>query len=65
MSIQMQLRAVTGVFVLLSVALAHFHSPNWVFFTIFIGISLLQSSFTNFCPMEILLKKINQTKAQG
>ena len=46
-----------GTFILLSLLLAHFHSPNWVWFTAFIGANLLQSAFTGFCPLAILLKK--------
>jgi hypothetical protein len=38
--------------------LAHYHSPYWLWFTAFVGLNLLQSSFTNFCPLEILLKKL-------
>ena len=40
---------------LLSVALAWWVSPNWLWFTAFVGANLLQSSFTKFCPLEKIL----------
>ena len=49
------IRRFAGVFILLSVALAHSVSPYWLFFTAFVGLNLLQSSFTNFCPLEKIL----------
>jgi hypothetical protein len=53
----MIIRRFAGVFVLASLALAHFQSPYWLWFTAFVGLNLLQSSFTNFCPLEMILKK--------
>jgi Protein of unknown function (DUF2892) len=52
------IRMFAGSFILLSLLLAHYHSPNWLWFTAFVGFNLLQSSFTNFCPLEIVLKKL-------
>lgn len=57
MSIERALRGIAGTFVLASVALAFLHSRNWLFFTGFVGLNLLQSSFTNWCPMVWLLEK--------
>ena len=48
---------IAGIFILSSVLLSIFHSPNWLFFTAFVGLNLLQSSFTGFCPLAVLLKK--------
>jgi Protein of unknown function (DUF2892) len=59
MSIENMIRAFAGSFVLASLALAHYHSPNWLWFTAFVGANLLQSSFTKFCPLEMILKKIS------
>ncbi|GAB4319186.1 MAG: DUF2892 domain-containing protein [Candidatus Sumerlaeia bacterium] len=56
MTVERSLRGIAGFFVLLSVALAHWHSPWWLLFTAFVGANLLQSSFTNWCPMMTLLK---------
>ena len=62
MSIQHQIRAFAGTFVLASLALAHYHSEYWLFFTAFVGFNLLQSSFTNFCPLEMMLRKLQPAK---
>jgi hypothetical protein len=50
--------AVAGSFILISLLLAHFHSELWLWFTAFVGANLLQSAFTGFCPMAIILKKL-------
>ena len=55
---EMILRRFAGSFILISLLLAHFHSGYWLWFTAFVGFNLLQSSFTNFCPLEMILKKI-------
>lgn len=49
---------VAGLFILASLALAHFHSPYWLWFTAFVGANLFQSSFTGFCPMAMILGKL-------
>jgi hypothetical protein len=46
-----------GSMVLLSLLLAHFVSPYWLWFTAFVGANLLQSSFTGFCPLAVILRK--------
>ena len=58
MYIDRMLRIIAGFFILLSLALAHFHSPNWLWFTAFVGLNLLQSSFTNWCPAVWLFQKL-------
>lgn len=58
MAIDRIVLAVAGSFILTSLLLAHFHSPNWLWFTAFVGANLLQSAFTGFCPMAIILKKL-------
>ena len=50
--------AVAGSFILISLLLAHYHSENWLWFTAFVGANLLQSAFTGFCPMAMILKKL-------
>ncbi len=57
MKMQMIIRRFAGLFILVSLALAHYHSQYWLWLTAFVGFNLLQSSFTNFCPLEIILKK--------
>jgi hypothetical protein len=48
-------RAVAGAFVLTSIALAYFVNINWIWLGVFVGVNLLQSSFTKFCPLEMIL----------
>ncbi len=57
MTVERALRAIAGCFVLVSAILAAFHSPYWLVFTAFVGANLLQSGFTNWCPMVWLLEK--------
>ena len=57
MKMHMIIRRFAGAFILISLLLAHYHSPYWLWFTAFVGFNLLQSSFTNFCPLEIIPKK--------
>jgi len=47
-----------GIFILLSLALAHYHHPYWLYFTAFVGLNLFQASFTGFCPLAKILKKL-------
>jgi len=49
---------IAGSFILGSILLAHFYSPYWLLFTAFVGANMLQSSFTGFCLMATILKKI-------
>jgi len=49
---------IAGSFILISLALAHFVNPNWIWFTAFVGANLLQSGFTNWCLMSVILKKL-------
>lgn len=58
MRMHMIVRRIAGTFVLASLLLAHYHSPHWLWFTAFVGLNLLQSSFTAFCPLEIVLRKL-------
>ena len=63
MSVEMKIRAFAGTFILISLALTLLVSNYWLLFTAFVGLNLLQSSFTKFCPLEIALKKIEARKA--
>jgi len=49
------IRRFAGVFVILSLALGWLVTPYWYLFTAFVGLNLLQSSFTNVCPLERIL----------
>ena len=58
MKIDNLIRVLAGSMVLISVLLVHFVSPWWLLFTCFIGLNLIQSAFTGFCPPSIVLRKI-------
>ncbi len=64
MKIENQIRAFAGTFILLSLVMAHFHHPYWLGFTAFVGLNLLQSAFTCFCPLEIILKRLQNVDAR-
>jgi hypothetical protein len=51
-------RAVAGIFIILSLILAIYVNINWLWFTAFVGINLLQSSITKWCLMEDILTKL-------
>ena len=57
MTMENTIRAVAGTFILTSLLLAHYVNPNWLWFTAFVGVNLLQSAFTKWCLMEDILKK--------
>jgi hypothetical protein len=57
MTLNEALRLVAGIMILISLFLAVTYSQNWLWFTAFIGINLLQSSFTKWCLMMTILKK--------
>ena len=56
MNVNEWLRMVAGSFVLISVALGAFVSPWFLLFTAFVGLNLLQSSFSRWCPMMSILR---------
>ncbi|NOX97608.1 MAG: DUF2892 domain-containing protein [Nitrospirae bacterium] len=57
MTVERGLRGIAGFFILISLILACFVSPKWLWFTAFVGANLLQSAFTNWCPMMWVLRK--------
>ncbi|WP_126456281.1 YgaP family membrane protein [Sulfuriflexus mobilis] len=57
MSIDRLVFVIAGTFILASVALTHYHNPNWMWLTVFVGANLLQAGFTRFCPLAMILKK--------
>jgi hypothetical protein len=59
MTINESLRAIAGLLVLASVGLGTFLQEPWFFaFTAFVGLNLLQSAFTRWCPMITILRKL-------
>jgi hypothetical protein len=57
MTVERALRAMAGFFVMLSVALGYWVHPGFFLFTGFVGLNLLQSAFTNWCPAMWILKQ--------
>jgi hypothetical protein len=63
MTINHAVRIIAGFFILLSLGLAHFNGQadlsrlSWLWFTAFVGMNLLQSGFTNWCPMDKILAR--------
>jgi Inner membrane protein YgaP-like, transmembrane domain len=55
MTIERYLRLIAGTFVLTSLLLGYFHSPYWLLLTGFVSLNLIQSAFTNWCPMMSFL----------
>lgn len=58
MSVEDAVRAMAGTVILSSLALYYFVSPNWLFLAAFVGLNLLQSSVTKFCPATNIFKKL-------
>ena len=58
MTVNKALRAMAGFFILLSLGLGHWVSPWWYLFTAFVGLNLLQSAFTNWCPAMTIFRKL-------
>ena len=56
MTVERGVRLMAGVMVLLTLALAHFFSLYWLWLTAFVGLNLLQSAFTNWCPAMNILR---------
>jgi hypothetical protein len=65
MNIDRYVMAVAGVFIMSSLLLAHFHNPNWIWFTGFVGLNLFQASLTGFCPLVFILKKAGVKTGQA
>jgi Protein of unknown function (DUF2892) len=64
MNVESSLRAIAGLFVVLSVALGWFVSPWFYLFTAFVGLNLFQSAFTRWCPMMSILRVAGVPDAQ-
>lgn len=58
MTLDRGVMAFAGVMILISVLLTSFVSPYFLWFTVFIGVNLIQSSFTGFCPAAMVMKKL-------
>ena len=71
MTIERAIRIMAGVMILLSLVLAQFTGQidlkhlSWLWFTVFIGLNLIQSGFTGFCPPELLFRKLGLKSGNG
>jgi hypothetical protein len=62
MALERWIRLIAGSFILISLALAHWVNPNWLWFTAFVGANLFQSALTRWCLMEDILVKLGVAK---
>ena len=60
MSIERIVMAFAGTVILVSLILSQYHSVYWLFAIGFVGLNLLQASFTRFCPLAVVLKKVGK-----
>jgi hypothetical protein len=65
MSIDRIVLAFAGTMILVSLGLGLATSPWWFALTAFVGANLLQSAFTGFCPLAIVLKKLGAAPGQA
>jgi hypothetical protein len=65
MTVDEGLRLIAGFFVVLSVALAFWVTPWWLAFTAFVGLNLIQSAFTRWCPMMWVLQRAGLRTSRG
>ena len=67
MTVERALRLIAGAFVALSVLLGVYVNANFLWFSLFVGVNLFQSAFTNWCPMMVILRKVGlpDAPAQG
>ena len=65
MTVEQALRLIAGAFVALSVLLGIYVNANFLWFTLFVGVNLFQSAFTNWCPMMVVLRKLGLPDASA
>jgi hypothetical protein len=65
MTIERALRLIAGLFVSVSVLLGIFVHPGFLWFVLFVGLNLLQSGFTDWCPMIAILRRLGLSPASG
>jgi hypothetical protein len=59
MNTEKAIRILAGTLVLISIGLAHItHHPQWLWLGVFVGVNLIQSALTGFCPAEVILRKL-------
>jgi hypothetical protein len=60
MTVERLVFAFAGTMILASLALTHYHSPNWMWLTAFVGANMFQASFTGFCPLAKMLQAMGK-----
>lgn len=65
MSIDRIVMAFAGSVILVSLVLSHYHSVYWLWLAAFVGVNLLQSAFTGFCPLAMILKSFGAKPGQA
>ncbi len=65
MAVQSAVHLLAGIMILASLALAHFISPNWYLLTIFVGLNLVQSAFTNWCLAATIFRSCGLKKSES
>ncbi len=65
MTVERYLRLIAGSFVMATVLLGVYHSHYWFFFTGFVALNLIQSAFTNWCPMMTFLRRLGARECQA
>ena len=65
MTIERALRLIAGAFVALSVLLGIYVDTRFLWFTLFVGLNLFQSAFTDWCPMMAILRKAGLRDVRG
>lgn len=58
MTVEKGVRLLAGTMVLISLALTYWVSPWWLLLAAFVGVNLVQSSFTGLCPAEMILQRV-------
>lgn len=58
MTVETAVRCLAGVMILISLGLAHWVSPYWLLLTLFVGLNLFQSAFTNWCPAMSIFRRL-------
>jgi hypothetical protein len=65
MTLERYIRLIAGFFIMLSLLLAHYYSPYWLWFTAFVGANLFQSALTRWCLMEDILRQFGVKSCCG
>lgn len=63
MKMESRIRILAGTFVLTSVVLSQLHNQWWLLLAAFVGVNLIQSAITGFCPAEMILSRVFKDSA--